>query len=134
MRTVLSTVPMTGLVVIGEGVAKRETTLMGLVNVGVPASSYTSFTVDDPGSDVGSPEDDRSIRIFDQQPATRGLDRVNPPTFRSTPSPSMSSATVILITGAARRIGAGIARELHARGSDVVIHHRQSAAAAPSTS
>lgn len=42
----------------------------------------------------------------------------------------MPTASVILITGAARRIGAGIARELHARGSDVVIHHRQSAAAA----
>jgi len=39
----------------------------------------------------------------------------------------MSDAPVILITGAARRIGAGIARALHARGCDVVIHYRQSA-------
>jgi pteridine reductase len=39
----------------------------------------------------------------------------------------MPDVPVILITGAARRIGAGIARALHRRGCDVVIHYRQSA-------
>ena len=34
---------------------------------------------------------------------------------------------VALITGAARRIGAAIARELHADGMNVVIHYRGSA-------
>ncbi|MBM3408586.1 MAG: pteridine reductase [Betaproteobacteria bacterium] len=42
----------------------------------------------------------------------------------------MSAVPVILITGAARRIGAGLARVLHARGCNVVIHYRQSADAA----
>ena len=37
---------------------------------------------------------------------------------------------VVLITGAARRVGAVIARTLHGRGYQVVIHHRNSAAAA----
>jgi len=41
-----------------------------------------------------------------------------------------SSGRLALVTGAARRIGAAIARELHARGCTVVIHHFQSAAAA----
>ena len=35
-----------------------------------------------------------------------------------------------LVTGAARRIGAAIARELHAQGADVLIHHRASTAEA----
>jgi pteridine reductase len=38
------------------------------------------------------------------------------------------SGKVALITGAARRVGAVIARTLHARGMDVVIHYRHSAA------
>lgn len=37
---------------------------------------------------------------------------------------------VVLVTGAARRIGAGIVRRLHAAGYDVAIHHRASADAA----
>lgn len=36
----------------------------------------------------------------------------------------------VLITGAARRVGATIARTLHAQGANVLIHHRASAAAA----
>jgi pteridine reductase len=37
---------------------------------------------------------------------------------------------VVLITGAARRVGAEIARTLHAAGADILIHYRSSAAAA----
>lgn len=40
------------------------------------------------------------------------------------------SAPVVLITGSARRVGAAIARHLHASGYDIVIHYRASAAAA----
>lgn len=41
-----------------------------------------------------------------------------------------SPAPVILVTGAARRVGAEIARQVHAAGARVVIHHRRSAAEA----
>lgn len=41
-----------------------------------------------------------------------------------------SHQPVALITGAARRIGAGIARELHGAGYRIVIHYRRSAEAA----
>ncbi|GAC1300273.1 MAG: pteridine reductase [Steroidobacteraceae bacterium] len=37
---------------------------------------------------------------------------------------------VVLITGGARRVGAEIARTLHAAGADILIHYRSSAAAA----
>ncbi|HQR05139.1 MAG: pteridine reductase [Proteobacteria bacterium] len=42
----------------------------------------------------------------------------------------LDQAPVILVTGAARRIGAEIARILHAAGARVVIHHRSSGEAA----
>ena len=40
------------------------------------------------------------------------------------------SKPVALITGAAKRVGAAIARSLHSAGYDVVLHHRQSASEA----
>jgi pteridine reductase len=40
--------------------------------------------------------------------------------------PAPSPHPVVLITGAARRIGAAIARALHGAGYDVVLHHRRS--------
>lgn len=43
---------------------------------------------------------------------------------------AQSSNPVVLVTGAARRIGAQIVRRLHALGSDVVVHYRRSAAEA----
>jgi pteridine reductase len=42
----------------------------------------------------------------------------------------MSVPPVVLVTGAARRVGAAIARELHAAGANVVLHYRASAAEA----
>ena len=41
-----------------------------------------------------------------------------------------SNAPVILVTGAARRVGAAIARELHLAGARVALHYRNSADAA----
>jgi pteridine reductase len=45
------------------------------------------------------------------------------------PAAQLSGKTV-LVTGAARRIGAAIAQAMHAAGANVVIHHRGSASAA----
>ncbi|MBF6025263.1 pteridine reductase [Lysobacter niastensis] len=40
--------------------------------------------------------------------------------------PAASSHPVVLVTGAARRIGAAIARTLHGAGYDIALHHRHS--------
>ncbi|MBE2260250.1 MAG: pteridine reductase [Rhodobacteraceae bacterium] len=40
------------------------------------------------------------------------------------------SRRTILVTGAARRLGSAIARELHATGANVMLHYRQASAAA----
>jgi pteridine reductase len=42
----------------------------------------------------------------------------------------MQTAPVVLITGAAKRIGRSIARRMHARGFSIAIHHRSSTAEA----
>ena len=47
-----------------------------------------------------------------------------------TQSPNPLAGQVALITGAAHRIGAHIARGLHAEGMDLVLHYRRSAGAA----
>ena len=43
-----------------------------------------------------------------------------------------TAAPVILVTGAARRVGAAISRELHACGADIALHYRRSRAEAES--
>jgi pteridine reductase len=45
-------------------------------------------------------------------------------------SPLLPERRVVLVTGAARRVGAHIARTLHAAGYDIGLHYRHSAAAA----
>jgi pteridine reductase len=47
-----------------------------------------------------------------------------------TPTPLVGKT--VLITGAARRVGAAIARRMHAAGANIVLHYRSSAAAAES--
>ena len=51
---------------------------------------------------------------------------MNPMTTPSSASPP-NAAPLILVTGAARRVGAEIARELHAAGACVALHYRHSA-------
>jgi pteridine reductase len=45
-------------------------------------------------------------------------------------TPSVLAGKSVLVTGAARRVGATIVRTLHAHGANVLIHHRASARAA----
>jgi hypothetical protein len=67
--------PLPRLDVRFAGIARHERHLMGLVNTGLTASAYRTFGIPDPGSDVGLPDDDRVITIYDRLPASFGLDR-----------------------------------------------------------
>lgn len=55
------------------GIARNEDSLVGLVNVGAPA--YALGGVFDPGGNVGNPEDDRLVPVYNRLPESFGRDR-----------------------------------------------------------
>jgi hypothetical protein len=56
-------------------VARRDATLVGAVNVGVPTSSYTTVEVPDTGIDRIGSQDDALLVFYNRDPATFGQDR-----------------------------------------------------------
>ena len=56
-------------------VGRRESNLLSVQNVGVPASAYTTFTVQDPGANTGKSDDDKVIAVYDRLPSSFGADR-----------------------------------------------------------
>ncbi len=68
-------------------IARREQQLVGLTNVGVPASSYGLVRVPDPGVDLLSAADDQLLGVFNRSRASFGADRyllTNPADDQST--------------------------------------------------
>lgn len=63
------------LIVRVAGIARRERDLIGLVNVGAPASAYTPFTVFDQGVDITGSDDDGPLTVYNRRPETFGQDR-----------------------------------------------------------
>jgi hypothetical protein len=59
----------------GTLIGRRERGIVGLVNTGVPASSYTVTLVPDQGEDYLSPSDDRPLAIYDRLPESFGQDQ-----------------------------------------------------------
>ncbi len=57
------------------GIAKWEKQLIDVVDVGVPASSYTTVGVADPGLDLVHPDDDQILPVFNRLSASFGRDR-----------------------------------------------------------
>lgn len=92
----------------GSIIGRRERSLAGLVNAGVPASSYTVELVPDQGGDYLSPSDDRMLAVYDRLPDSFGRDHfvlTNPAGARA----SYKGAEVTWILTTARwdvRVGA----------------------------
>ena len=57
------------------GIARREASLISLVNIGVPASSYRMFTIPDANADLAGTSDDQQLRVYDRLPESFGNDR-----------------------------------------------------------
>ena len=99
------------------GVARKERDLIGLVNTGAPASAYSLFSMPDPGADVGLPDDDRLVPVYDRSPETFGADRyvlTNPgqeaATFKGLELSARASAgRLVLQAGATAGIAEGSA-------------------------
>ena len=65
-----------------SAIARRERQLLGVTDVGVPASAYTMSFVSDPGVDLASTRDDQQLPVYNRPASTFGLDRyllTNPP-------------------------------------------------------
>jgi hypothetical protein len=58
-----------------SAIGRRETNIMGVVNVGVPFSSYTTVAVPDQGVDTVGAGDDQTLIFYNRSPATFGGDR-----------------------------------------------------------
>src|SRR5262249_51929737 len=57
------------------GIAKRESPLLALMNIGVPASTYATFQVADPSFEPGSPQGGSQVTVYDRPPGSYGRDR-----------------------------------------------------------
>ncbi len=58
----------------GALVWRRESSLVGSLNTGVPESSYRVYFVPDQGADWDSPDDDRPLAIYERLPSSFGRD------------------------------------------------------------
>lgn len=57
------------------GLARRQTSLINVVNVGVPIAGYTMFTIPDANSDWVNPKDDQQLPVYERNRDTFGQDR-----------------------------------------------------------
>jgi len=57
------------------GVARRQSSLIGVVNTGVPISSYTMFTIPDANADWVNPADDQQLSVYNRTRESFGADR-----------------------------------------------------------
>lgn len=57
------------------GLARRQSSLIGVVNTGAPASAYTMFTIPDPNADWVHPKDDQQLPVYERRRETFTQDR-----------------------------------------------------------
>jgi len=57
------------------GIARRESSLVNVVNVGAPADAYRMFQIPDANADLAGASDDQLLSVYERLPATFGADR-----------------------------------------------------------
>lgn len=57
------------------GLARRQSSLIHVVNIGVSPSGYSTFTIPDANADWVNPVDDQQLLVFNRNPETFGQDR-----------------------------------------------------------
>jgi hypothetical protein len=57
------------------GLARRQSSPIAIVNIGVPTSGYTTFTIPDANVDLVGPADDQQLTVYNRRPETFGMDR-----------------------------------------------------------
>ncbi|HTK30175.1 MAG TPA: TonB-dependent receptor [Vicinamibacterales bacterium] len=58
-----------------SAMARREQSLLGVADTGVPASAYAASLVPDPGADLASSSDDQLLPVYNRPASTFGRDR-----------------------------------------------------------
>lgn len=56
------------------GIARWETHMLGVVNTGVPSSSYSTLSLPDAGKDLINPKDDRQLVVYNRLPVSFAQD------------------------------------------------------------
>lgn len=67
--------PRSSVRLVAAGIARRQTPLVHVVNTGVPATDYESFTIPDDNVDLIGTADDQELTVFNRAPASFGRDR-----------------------------------------------------------
>jgi hypothetical protein len=67
--------PLPSLRLGATGLARRQSSLIHVVNIGVPPSGYSTFTIPDANADWVNPVDDQQLLVFNRNPETFGQDR-----------------------------------------------------------
>jgi hypothetical protein len=57
------------------GVARRQSGMVQLANIGVTPDSYRSFAIADPNADLVNPDDDQQLIVYDRLPTSFGQDK-----------------------------------------------------------
>jgi hypothetical protein len=75
------------------GIARRESHLVNVVNVGVPLTSYETFTVPDANVDLINAADDQDLPVFNRLPQSFGRDRY---VLTNTPQDAATMGAIIV--------------------------------------
>jgi hypothetical protein len=71
----LESTPLSTLRLSVVGLARRQRSLIQVVNTGVPAGGYTTFTVADDNADLVGTADDQLLPVYNRKPETFAQDR-----------------------------------------------------------